>query len=92
MVGNVEPKKRIRIGDIKPTKRNAIHNVESPGRDDSWNEAPIFVCPKSDLLIRLSVNYSLTYINIYNPRFTSYLEITRNILTRNTNRSLSKID
>ena len=37
MVGNVEPKKRIKIGDIKPTKLYAIHNVESPGRDDSWN-------------------------------------------------------
>ena len=33
MVGNVEPNKRIRIGDVKPTKHNAIDNVEPQGRD-----------------------------------------------------------
>ena len=33
MVRNVEPTKRIKIGDVKPTKHNAIDNVEPQGRD-----------------------------------------------------------
>ena len=59
MVRNVEPTKRIKIGDVKPTKRNAIDNVEPPGKN-LWLAALIFLCPKSHLPICLSLSYLFT--------------------------------